>query len=438
MIMTSKEWNSIVFVYLGKQTVAVPAGALRLKEEGPLVLASTFGYGKLYLTRPNAFSVDPSSLPLEGAVPGTEQLYEPINELVMFGAIRDAMPDAWGRRVIENKLKVEPNSLSESDYLEQSGANRFGALDFRKDRHSPPEIKALPTLVDLPYLLEAADRVQNHEQVPEHLRQLFDAGPSMGGARPKAVVRHDDRVWLAKFDAKGDSFDVPGIEQACLELARNCGLSVPETRISHVPGGKKVMLIERFDRERLPSGEFSRRHVVSALTLMGLHESESPSSSYAAIARKIAEVGAKTKVASDSEELFGRMVFNILVGNDDDHLRNHAFVWDDNLRGWMLSPLYDVIPKPQQGTDRFLHLSVGSQGRLATLTNALSQAGQFGILPNKAKTIVERISLEVREWRTFFEGEMGVARAECDKVSSAFRKPSNIGGEASLKGLLRF
>jgi len=426
--MTSEEWISTVFIYLGKQTMAVPAGTLKLKEKGTRAFASAFGYGKLYLTRPNALPVDPASLPLEGAVSGTDQLYEPINELAMFGAVRDAMPDSWGRRVIENKLKVEPNGLSESDYLKHSGSNRFGALDFRKDRHASPEKKMLPSLVDLPYLLEAAERIQNHEPVPDHLEQLFDAGPSMGGARPKAVVRHDDRIWLAKFDAKGDTFDVPGIEQACMELARKCGLTVPETRIFHVPGGKKVMLIERFDRERLPGGEFSRRHVVSALTMMGLHESESPHSSYAAIARKIAEVGAKTKVASDSEELFGRMVFNILVGNDDDHLRNHAFVWDDNLKGWMLSPLYDVLPKPQQGTDRFLHLSVGNQGRLATLTNAMSQAGQFGILPNKAKAIVERISLEVREWRTFFEGEMGVARTECDKVSSAFRKPSHIGG----------
>jgi serine/threonine-protein kinase HipA len=426
--MTSKTWNTTVFIHLPGEAEAVPAGQLTVEEEGPRVISSTFGYGKRYLERQNAAPIDPSSLGLEGALPGNKQLYEPVNDLVMFGAVRDSMPDSWGRRVIENKMKVEPNSLPESEYLMQSGTNRFGALDFRSDASAKAETKALPDINDLPYLLEAADKVQNHEPVPEHLRQLFDAGPSMGGARPKAVVAHKGRAWLAKFEAKDDAFDVPSIERACLELARKCSLTVPETEILTVPGGKKVMLIERFDREILPSGEFARRHVVSALTLLGLHESESPKSSYAAIARRIAEVGAKGSVMQDSEELFGRMVFNILVGNDDDHLRNHAFVWDVKREGWTLSPLYDVLPKPQQGTDRFLHLSVGAQGRLATLDNALSHAGQFGIIPHRAKEIVDRIASEVREWRTFFELDMGLSTATCDKVASAFRKPSEIGG----------
>jgi serine/threonine-protein kinase HipA len=425
--MISDAWITTVFIHLPGAAEAVPAGQLIVKEEGARVLSSTFGYGKKYLERQKAAPIDPASLSLDGALSGKEQLYEPVNALVMFGAIRDAMPDAWGRRVIENKMKVEPNSLRESEYLMQSGTNRFGALDFRPSASSPAQSKALPDIADLPYLLEAADKVQNHEPVPQHLRQLFDAGPSMGGARPKAVVSYKGRAWLAKFDARDDAFDVPGIEQACLELARKCQLNVPETDIVTVASGKKVMLIERFDRELLPGGDFGRRHVVSALTMLGLHESESPKSSYAAIARRIAEIGTKNSVKADSEELFGRMVFNILVGNDDDHLRNHAFVWDATHRGWMLSPLYDVLPKPQQSSERFLHLSVGARGRLATLDNALSHAGQFGILPARAKEIVNRIAGEVREWRTFFESDMGLSTATCDKVASAFRKPSEIG-----------
>ncbi len=391
-------------------------------------LCPSFGYGKQYLKRPAAAPIDPASLDLNGAVPGSERLYSPVNDLVMFGAVRDAMPDSWGRRVIENKLKVEPNSLRESEYLMHSAGSRFGALDFRSSATAESDTKALPAVSDLPYLLEAADKVQNHEPLPMHLRQLFDAGPSMGGARPKAVVLHKGKAWLAKFAAKDDAFDVPGIEQACLELARKCLLNVPETEIVTVAGDKKVMLIQRFDRETLPNGKFARSHVVSALTLLGLHESESPKASYTQMARKIADVGAKGSVKEDSEELFGRMVFNILVGNDDDHLRNHAFVWDAKHCGWTLSPLYDVLPKPQQASERFLHLSVGAHGRLATLSNALSHAGQFGILPQRAKEIVDRIAGEVREWRTFFEADMGLSRQTCDKVASAFRKPSDIGG----------
>jgi serine/threonine-protein kinase HipA len=347
--------------------------------------------------------------------------------LELFGAVRDAMPDAWGRRVIENKLRAEPNSLKESEYLMHAGSNRFGALDFRMSPSAVESSGLMPNVMDLPYLLEAADRVQCHEQLPEHLRQLFDAGPSMGGARPKAVVTKDGKVWLAKFPAQGDAFNVPQIEQASLELARKCGLNVPKTELVAVPGGRQIMLIERFDRIVKEDGNLSRKHVVSALTLLGLHETESPTASYSGIARKLSELGASGFVQSDREELFARMVFNILVGNDDDHLRNHAFVWDESARGWMLSPLYDVLPKPQMGHERYLHLGVGEHGRLATLDNALSHAGQFGLLPPRASSIVDRVARQVREWRTFFEARMGIPISECDKVASAFRKPKDIG-----------
>ena len=425
--MSSKPWDATVFVYLPDETKAVPAGRLTLMEEGVQVSASTFGYGRLYLERSKAIPIDPVSLPLHDAKPGTERLYEPYNGLELFGAVRDAMPDSWGRRVIENKLRAEPNSLKESEYLMHAGSNRFGALDFRMNPAAGESSGLMPTVLDLPYLLEAADRVQCHEQLPKHLQQLFDAGPSMGGARPKAVVTTKGHHWLAKFPSQGDAFNVPKIEQACLELARECGLNVPKTELMTVSGGRQIMLIERFDRIVKQDGNLSRKHVVSALTLLGLHESDSPTASYAAIARKISELGASGFVQANREELFGRMVFNIMVGNDDDHLRNHAFVWNDHVRGWMLSPLYDVLPKPQRGYDRYLHLSVGEQGRLATLDNALSHAGQFGLLPPQATAIIDRISGRVREWRTFFEGTIGVPMAECDKVASAFRKPKDIG-----------
>lgn len=425
--MSSKPWETTVFVYLPGEATAVPAGKLTMLEEGTQVRASTFGYGRIYLGRSKAISIDPVSLPLSGAQPGTERIYEPCNGLELFGAVRDAMPDAWGRRVIENKLRAEPNSLKESEYLMHAGSNRFGALDFRMSPVAGESSGLMPNVMDLPYLLEAADRVQYHEQLPEHLRQLFDAGPSMGGARPKAVVTKDGKAWLAKFPAQGDAFNVPQIEQACLELARECGLNVPKTELVAMPGGRQIMLIERFDRIVKEDGDLSRKHVVSALTLLCLHETESPTASYSGIARKLSELGASGFVQSDREELFARMVFNILVGNDDDHLRNHAFMWDEITRGWMLSPLYDVLPKPQMSHERYLHLGVGERGRLATLDNALSHAAQFGLLPPRASSIVDRIARQVREWRTFFEAKMGVPISECDKVASAFRKPKDIG-----------
>lgn len=425
--MTSSNWQSTVFAYLPDADVAAPAGQLNMLESGVEVLSSTFGYGSRYLQRGNAIPVDPVSLPLDGAEPGGIRLYAPVNGLALFGAIRDAMPDAWGRRVIENKLSAPPNGLRESVYLQHAGSNRLGALDFRSAPTEHERAGILPGVMELHYLVDAADRIQNHEPVPEALRRIFDAGPSMGGARPKAVVVRDGVEYLAKFPADNDVFDVPLIEFATLQLARRCGLNVPEVEWLPLPDGRSVMLIARFDRVCTPGLRTSRKHVVSGLTMLGLHEGESPDSSYMALADVISRFGAKGHVQSDREELFGRMVFNILVSNNDDHLRNHAFVWNAGAQGWRLSPLYDVVPTPQVAQERYLHLAVGQRGRLATLDNALSAAGRFGLLPDKAAAIIERVAMHVREWRGFFEDELHVPARQCDLVTTAFRRPDGVG-----------
>ncbi len=425
--MAIKSFKTYVFSYLPDADQAVPAGKLTMLEESASTLASRFGYGKQYMQRANAIAVDPVSLSLYGAVDGAMREYEPVNGLAMFGAVRDALPDAWGRRVIENKLQVPANSLSESQYLLHAGSNRFGALDFRSEPNSGEADGILASEVDLQYLVDAADRIQLGEVVPERLRRIFDAGPSMGGARPKAAIQKDGVAYVAKFMERNDAFNVPKIEQATLELARACGLDVPATELIALPNDVWVMLIARFDRAKNSNNAQVRKHTVSALTMLGLHESQSPASSYAALADVISNFGAKGFVQKDREELFGRMVFNILVSNDDDHLRNHAFVWDDVLLGWRLSPLYDVLPKPQLGHERYLHLGVGAQGRLATLDNALSLAGRFGLTQTAAAGIINDIAMQVREWRVFFEMEMQVPQLQCNLVSSAFRRPKDIG-----------
>jgi serine/threonine-protein kinase HipA len=169
----------------------------------------------------------------------------------MFGAVRDALPDAWGRRVIENKLNVPANSLSESQYLLHAGSNRLGALDFRTQPTEAEIEGVLATDLDLQYLVDAADKIQHGEVVPEHLRRIFDAGPSMGGARPKAAIQKNGVAYVAKFIERNDTFNVPQIEQATLELARACGLDVPATELIELPNHQWVMLIARFDRAKI-------------------------------------------------------------------------------------------------------------------------------------------------------------------------------------------
>lgn len=413
----------IVFVHLPGETQAVPAGRLALIEQGTQVQASRFAYGRRYLDRPNALPVDPVSLPLTRERSGEERV--PANGLAMFGAVRDAAPDAWGRRVIENRLRAPPNGLPESAYLDHAGPYRAGALDVRATPTSEPACGALPSSLDLGHLLDAAARIEAGEPVPAHLEMFFAGGPTLGGARPKAVVTADGREWIAKFPAHGDAFEVPWIEFATLALARAAGLDVPRTRIEALEDGRQVLLIERFDREVLAHG-IGRRHMVSALTLLGLHEQDSRNSSYAAIADALGEYGVRGRIAPDRQELFARMVFNVLVSNDDDHLRNHAFLHDSAGGGWRLSPLYDVVPRPQVAQERFLHLSAGPQGRAARLDNALAGAGRFGLLPPDAARIVERVARATRSWRETFE-RAGVSERQCDLVASAFRRPADVG-----------
>lgn len=425
-------WTGWAFIYLPGKAVAVPAGSLELVEQGVESTTSIFGYGRRYLDRPDAVPVDPLSLPLS-CRPGDELTYTPVLP-PLFGAVRDAAPDFWGRRVLEAKLKVPPDSVPESVYLLNAGPHRFGALDFRSDLASPEAPGLLPPLTQLDYLLEAADRIQAGAPIPAQLEQIFLAG-SMGGARPKALVIHNGEQYLAKFPAIKDGFNVPSVERACLELARKAGLDVPLTDIKTLADGRQVMLIERFDRWA-DGDAFHRRHCVSALTLLGKHEAESPGARYEDIAARIGEFGVDPGVKADRRELYGRIAFNILVSNDDDHLRNHAFVWNAEGKGWRLSPVYDVVPRPQLAHERYLHLSVGPRGRLATLDNLLEAHGNFGLLRKDAAGIIDHIARVTREWRVFFE-DLGVSDVDCDKVASAFRRPGDVGLEAVESALRR-
>lgn len=413
----------IVFIHLPGETEAVPAGRLTLVEQGTVLSASRFAYGLRYLERPGALPVDPIALPLDQGRGGAQMV--PPAGLTLFGALRDAAPDAWGRRVIENRLRAPPNGLPESVYLDHAGPYRSGALDVREMPTSKPAGGMLPSLLELEHLRDAAARVEAGEPVPAHLELFFAGGPSLGGARPKAVLSADGREWIAKFPARNDPFDVPAAERATLELAREAGLSVPPTRIETLADGRQVLLIQRFDREPLARG-MGRRHMVSALTLLAKHEQDAPDSSYAELAAALSRHGVGGAIAPDREELFARMVFNILVSNDDDHLRNHAFLYEAAGRGWRLSPLYDVVPRPQVAQERMLHLAVGPQGRLATLDNALAGGGRFGLLPPDAARIIDRVARAVLGWREIF-ARLRVPGRLCDQLATAFRRPADIG-----------
>ena len=385
-----------------------PAGRLSLTQERE-VLASSFAYGTRYIDRPDAFEIDPVSLSFvdKARVRGAEMF--PVNQLAQFGGIRDAAPDAWGRRVIEAQRRVPANSLSEADYLLGAGSDRVGALDVRESLDSPVHAGAAP-IRSLPYMLEAAERIEQGLPIPTTLADVFGAGPSAGGARPKASVRDESGVlWLAKFAAVGDTLDMAWAESCTLQLAGRCGLTVPDVKVMDI-GGKSVLLVRRFDRVRGALEQEQRLPFVSGLTLVACDEFESRTKGYGHLAQAIREHVRPSQIRANCEELFGRMVFNIFVSNDDDHLRNHGFLRHTaehgQHSGWSLSPLYDVVPRPSMAFERQLHLQVGQQGKLATLDNAMSAYSAFVPQRTTAIAIIRRIWGELRQWRTTFE-ELG-------------------------------
>ena len=383
----------MTFAYLNEAWA--PCGQLTMTEQGSDLLASRFAYGLNYLTRTDALEVDPVSLSIRGPEPVRGKLLLPVNNLVSFGGIRDAAPDSWGRRVIEAKLKVPANSLAESQYLLHAGSERVGALDIRSSISEGPT-GAAGGVHTLSYLMEAAERIEAGEDVPARLEYIFEGGTALGGARPKASVRDESgALWLAKFQSKNDAFDIPAVECASLVLAREAGLNVPPVA-TRILGDRRIMMIRRFDRYWLaqgtqptaatdlllePADGLTERRMgfVSGLTLVGCDETESRTKSYADLAAAVRRHCHPGVIRADNEELFKRMVFNIFTSNDDDHLRNHGFLWDPRLPGWRLSPLYDVLPRPSLATERFLHLGIGPQGRLATLDNALDGHPMFSL-----------------------------------------------------------
>jgi serine/threonine-protein kinase HipA len=446
--MARRQSEVYVFSHVGQADGHrfVPSGILRLTETGGAnvrnrELASEFAYGTGYLERRESFEPDPVSLAFGDRQGIRGKALFPVNGLAEFGGIRDAAPDAWGRRVIEARLGAPANSLLEVEYLLHAGGDRVGALDVRQARTSPDSPSA-SDMHSLPYVLQAAEAVENGAPVPASLETFLGAGPSAGGARPKAAVRDDDgALWLAKFPARGDTFDVARAEACTLALARRCGLTVPEVRHLDL-GGRSVMLIRRFDRywvhagQRLPEGALhdtrpgdgrieARLPFVSGLTLVACSELESPDKTYADLGRAVRRFVHPAAVRASAEELFARMVLNIFVTNDDDHLRNHGFVRDPRLGGWVLSPLYDVVPRPVIASERRLHLGVGEQGKLATLDNALSHHAAFVPERPAAVAIMRRVWGEVRQWKTCFE-EHGADGRLIDQLTRAFRDISDI------------
>lgn len=416
--MTSRplgQQECFVYVTLPGETKAVTAGRYVRETNRQGVTIGRFVYGRSYLARPQAVEIDPVELKL-GA-----RTYETALMKGLFGALRDAGPDYWGRRVIERRAGL--TELGELDYLLHSPDDRAGALGFGLGQTPPAPVHTFNRTLDLARLQEIADRLVKGEAHPTNteatqVEDLLLLGTSMGGARPKAVVEDADGLWLAKFNRADDKWNMARVEHAMLLLARACGLLTATSRIETI-GDRDVLLVKRFDREKVSKG-YTRTRMVSALTLLRADESQRERWSYVVLAEELRRISADPR--RDSAELFRRMLFNALISNIDDHPRNHAVIAPQ--RAWRLSPAYDLTPSLPLSTDRRdLAMAAGDLGRWANARNMLSQAPRFLLEHSEASIMVNAMEKAAKGgWYGIARGA-GVSEADCAIIANAFVYP---------------
>ena len=377
-----------------------------------------FEYDEAWLTTSRfAYVLDPDLALYKGR-------QYPINKNT-FGIFADSSPDRWGRVLMQRREKFladkegrKPRKLLDSDYLlGVYDETRMGAIRFRLDDEgtflSDDKETAAPPWATLRSLEEASRQFEKDENTLEEkwLRQLIRPGSSLGGARPKATVQAvDGSLWIAKFPSKHDDNNTGAWEKVTHDLARMCGLDVPESRLETFSKLGSTFLVKRFDRD----GE-RRIHFASAMTMLGKMDGASgdDGTSYLELVSFLRSNGSQPK--KDLMELFKRVVFNMAVSNTDDHLRNHGFILTQT--GWRLSPLYDVNPIPY---GEYLALNVSEDDSSIDFDLAISTAEYYGITETEAETIVEEISTTVRENWEKLAVKYCLNRGSIEKMRPAF------------------
>lgn len=400
------------FVYLDISNSPVLVGRLWFRIRKGRESAS-FEYDASWLARADRFALEPALI----LAPGP---YHTGTDRPMFGAIGDSAPDRWGRvlmrraeRKAAEREKRTPRTLFEMDFLLLVDDEvRAGALRFAEKEGGPflaePGKFRIPPIVELNRLLSATERVIEDKEDEEDLRLLIAPGSSLGGARPKASVRDGNNLAIAKFPHRDDSSDIVHWESVALSLAASAGISVPQSRVEPV-GNKAALILQRFDRKN-----GARIPFVSAMSMLGAADNEPHS--YLEIAEALRQSGAAPN--EDLQQLWRRIVFNVLISNTDDHLRNHGFLYEGPA-GWRLSPAYDMNPVPVDVKPRILSTSIDPDDPSASIDLAFAAADYFGLKDKDARAIAAEIGGVVSTWRTIAE-KTGLSRAEIDRMASAF------------------
>lgn len=345
-----------------------------------------FTYGRSYLARYDSIALYLPELPL------TNDTIRPVGGEIA-GCLEDAAPDSWGRRVILNRIAGgnadDVAGLDIMSCLLLSGSDRIGALDFQE---SPTDYEPRSMHhASLEELADSARRVEEGIPLSPDLDAALLHGTSIGGARPKALLRDGDRHMIAKFSSSTDTFAIVKGEFIAMELARLVGLDTASVQLTNVRG-KDVLLVDRFDRPEYGG----RRAMVSAATVIGTTGMSAIFGSYALLADQIR--ARFTNPTPTLHELFGRIVFNILIGNTDDHARNQAAFWDGTML--TLTPAFDICPYLRSGGEATQAMAIGADGfRLSQVVGAIERSDAYHLDRRAAADIVNhQIAVIEEEW----------------------------------------
>ncbi|OGV28016.1 MAG: hypothetical protein A3F18_05025 [Legionellales bacterium RIFCSPHIGHO2_12_FULL_37_14] len=369
--MTSKNLSSeeaFIWIWLREQAIPVVAGKL-IKQDKRYF----FIYGKSYLERKDAISLSPFELPL------TAELFEPTGMKIMPACIRDALPDSWGRRLLE--YQYPHLNLQELDYALLSGSNRIGSLDFQQS--ATAFISRDLGNISLNDINNFAGVFETDQNFSKKLAPIFLHGTSVGGARPKCLINIHGVDYIAKFSLSTDYYPLLRTEYLAMRLAKLVGIDVAEVEFKTFKG-RDILLIKRFDRY-YKDNNYYKRLILSGLSLLELDEMEARYASYIDLADIIRAHFYNPK--AQLQELYQRLAFNILIGNTDDHARNHAAFWDG--KHFSLTKAYDICPQMRVGYEANQAMMIeGSAGQRSTFNNILSVCDRFLLTRDEARQII--------------------------------------------------
>lgn len=358
-----------------------------------------FKYSDDWLTHEKAFSIDPN-LPLNPIVQ---------NSSTLWGAFQDISPDRWGKMLQTNANNYNsPISfmLGVSDYMRMGG--------IRVSDQNNPEVylsahKNVPTLANIRELETAIRNFEKREMTAYDLKLLVDPGSSVGGARPKAVIEDGGKLYIAKFQSKKDDYRVINWEATALEMAKSAGINVPNIKLLNKDSEMSVLLNERFDR----AGK-ERIHFASAMTMLSRQDGQE--SSYLELADRVKQISAQPKV--DNYELWKRMTYGALIGNTDDHMRNHGFL--RNVQGWRLSPAYDINPNPERYNIHKHATTFDGQSRSPSLDLCIDIAEYFGLNQQSVNIALKSIVTAIAQFDRLAQ-KNGITRQEIKQMEHLFK-----------------